>query len=107
MNSKILITLCFILIGSLAPCRADDASIPPKFKGIVLSAPGITNSQNTSATAMYRLAIDTKTGTVTQVSVMKHGGGNNDNNAIAAFKRWKFKPGSIKQMDVPVTFERD
>ena len=58
-------------------------------------------------TAMYRLAIDTKTGSVTQVSVMKHGGGTNDNNAMAVFKRWKFKPGSIKQLDVPVTFQRD
>ena len=34
-------------------------------------------------------------------------GSSAQNNAMAVFKRWKFKPGSIKQLDVPVTFQRD
>ena len=107
MKAKTFAALFLALIASPLICRADDAFIPPKFKGIILSAPGITNSANTSATALFRLTINPKTGTVTQVSVLKHGGGPNDNAAISTFLRWKFKPGSLKQLDVPVTFERD
>ena len=57
---------------------------------------------------VYRLTINQKTGTVQEVGVLKRSGVKElDAEAALAFMEWKFRPGSLKQLDVPVSFRRD
>jgi hypothetical protein len=95
------------ILGFVSICRGDNVAIPPKFKGIILSAPGIVGAVNSGSQGVYRLKINQKNGTVDQVQVLKMGGPGVDGPATKTFFQWKFQPGKIKELDVPVTFERD
>jgi len=56
-------------------------------------------------TGLYRLYIDLKTGDVTSVAVVKSTGvATLDTSAMTAFRKWRYKPGKWKQIDLPVTF---
>jgi hypothetical protein len=56
-------------------------------------------------TGLYRQYIDLKTGAVTNVAVVKSTGvATLDNSAMAAFGKWRYKPGKWKEIDLPVTF---
>jgi hypothetical protein len=108
---------------------AGQAPIPERFKGVILSAPLInppanyfspgvptlrsrgTRSQSVSeskfAQGVYRLTINQQTGTVDEVGVLLRTGVKEfDAAAVMTFFQWKFKPGAIKQLDVPVVFGR-
>ena len=53
----------------------------------------------------FRVAIDPKTGVPTQVSVLKSTGyARLDVAAITALRRWRWKPGTWKEVDLPVKF---
>lgn len=56
---------------------------------------------------VYRLTINQQTGAVDEVGVLKRcDDGRLDANSVMIFFQWKFKPGTIKQIDVPVVYER-
>jgi protein TonB len=51
------------------------------------------------------MSVDPVTGNVTSVSISKTTGSPFlDNAAIAGFKRWRFKPGTVSSVTCPVTF---
>ena len=53
----------------------------------------------------FRLLLDTKTGAVTRVIVQQSTGfATLDGCAVAAFRRWRWRPGKWKEIDTPVTF---
>lgn len=102
--------------------------IPDRFKGIILSAPLIdppanyfspgsamsrsngrlqSVGQSLTTQGIYRLKINPQTGAVDEVGIMHRSGVKRyDAAAVMAFFQWKFKPGAIRQLDVPVVFER-
>ena len=60
---------------------------------------------------VYRLKVNQQTGTVAEVGVVKRpepGPGMGDANAamILALFKWRFKVGTLKQIDVPVEFDQ-
>jgi len=53
----------------------------------------------------YRLYVDLRTGAVTKVAILKSSGYTRlDNCVVAAFQKWRYKPGKWKEIDTPVTF---
>jgi TonB family protein len=53
----------------------------------------------------YRLSIDPKTGTVTEVKVLKHARfAILDQLAAKAFLQWRFRPGTITQTTIEYEF---
>jgi len=54
---------------------------------------------------LLRLTLDLKTGSVSNVTVLKSTGHPElDRSAIDAFRRWLWKPGKWKEIEMPVTF---
>lgn len=99
---------------SIPNAHALEAFIPPKFKGIILQAPiphhippPAVHARNVGAQGVYRLTINPQTGGVEEVGVLNRAGHKTlDSIMVLSFANWKFKPGSIRQLDVPVTFSR-
>ena len=102
------------LVSCLPAQAGPDAFIPPRFKETILYAPvpdypmAARSHYTTDAQGVYRLTINQQTGAVGQVGVLKYAGHRQlDSAMITTFFKWRFKPGTIKQLDVPVVFERD
>jgi TonB family protein len=54
---------------------------------------------------IFRLTLDTKTGSVTKVAVIKSTGfGSLDSAALTALRKARWKPGKWKEVDMPVNF---
>jgi len=54
---------------------------------------------------LFRIVLDPKTGLITQVTVIKSTGfASLDNSAIAAIRKWRWKPGRWKAVDMPIRF---
>ena len=107
MQSRTLLALVTLTFCFLSPCRASEVYIPDKFKGIILYAPGPVDYSNSATQGVYRLTIDPKDGTVTEVGILKRSGYQpRDATAVLTFMQWRFKPGTLKQLDVPVMWDR-
>lgn len=53
----------------------------------------------------FAIYLDLPTGVPTSVAILKSTGYSSlDNCAIASFRRWRWKPGKWKEIDMPVTF---
>jgi TonB family protein len=62
--------------------------------------------RHVQGTGFFRIFIDVKTGAVTQVATLRSTGYVSlDTAAIAALRRWRWKPGTWKEVDVPVAFQ--
>ena len=54
---------------------------------------------------LFRATLDPRTGLVTQVTVVKSTGfASLDNSAVAAIRKWRWKPQRWKEIDIPVRF---
>jgi TonB family protein len=54
---------------------------------------------------LFRLQLDLVTGKVTKATILKSTGEVIlDNNALWALRRWQFKPGRWREVEVPLTF---
>lgn len=106
------ILVCFaIIFPAVVSNAAPDAFIPPKFKGVILSTPVPEYPPGTlyepGQSAIYRLKINPNTGAVDEVGVMRRAYTPKLNaEAVLGLLKWKFKPGAIKEIDVPVEFDR-
>ena len=61
--------------------------------------------QKVTGDGLVVMTVDPFTGIVTNVSISKTTGSPFlDNAAVAGFKRWRFKPGTISSVTCPVTF---
>jgi TonB family protein len=57
------------------------------------------------ASGLYHLRIDFKTGIVTSVTVKQPTGFKSlDDSATSALRRWRWVPGTRKEVDIPMTF---
>jgi TonB family protein len=62
--------------------------------------------QHNQGRGIYRLTLDPQTGTVSNITILKSTGvGTLDGCALSAFRRWRWKPGKWKEVDMPVTFQ--
>ena len=101
--------LLIVLLSWVAPraVRATEVYIPDKFKGIILYAPGPVDYSNSGTQGVYRLTVDQKTGLVTEVGILLRSGyERRDAAAVMTFMQWRFKPGTLKVLDVPVMWDR-
>ena len=96
-----------------SPSRAaEQVMIPRRFKGIILEAPEPIFADGSRkdigvSQGVYRLTINQQNGLVDQVGILKKTGTQKlDGTAVLTFFKWKFKPGALKQIDIPITFDR-
>lgn len=109
-------SLVFAMALATTVAAATQAFIPPKYQEIVRYAPvseypgGVRYAGGYKADeyGIYRLKIDPKTGAVREVSVMHRASQSKLNATVVLdLMKWKFQPGSISSIDVPVQFDRD
>jgi TonB family protein len=56
-------------------------------------------------TGVFRMLIDFNTGKVTSVAILKSTGSDPlDREAVYALRQWRFKPGKVRKVDMPITF---
>src|SRR5436853_5449804 len=56
-------------------------------------------------TGRFRMNIDFKTGKVKSVAVVKSTGSDGlDREAIFALRQWRFRPGKVREVEMPITF---
>lgn len=70
--------------------------------------PAVAKRWHVQGTGKFRVTIDTNTGRVINVSMLKSTGyGVLDGSAVRALKLWRWKTGKYHTYDVPVTFKLD
>ena len=110
-----IVFFALVLTQLVSPCRASQqAFIPEKYKGIILYAPepdlpAVRYSNNMIwRTGVYRLSINQKTGVVDRVKILQAIGWERiDGPAVWTLFQWKFRPGAIRQIDVPIWYGRE
>ena len=78
----------------------DDAikTVPPEY-------PYAARSRHMAGSGLFRLTLNLKTGTVSKVTVLQStGAAMLDASAVEGLRRWQWKPGKWKEIDVPITF---
>jgi TonB family protein len=54
---------------------------------------------------MFRMIVDFNTGKVREVVIVKSTGSDAlDREAVFALRRWRFRPGKVRTVDMPITF---
>jgi TonB family protein len=57
-------------------------------------------------TGVFRMTIDFRTGKITSVAIVKSTGSDPlDRETVFALRQWRFKPGTRRQADIPITFQ--
>ena len=86
--------------GNGSPWMADAIKIPgPNY-------PSSERGRRHEGAGLFRMDLDVKTGSVSQVTVVKSTGFPVlDESAVKALTHWRFKPNAWKQIDLPVNFE--
>ena len=85
--------------GILAPWLQD------RLKAVAPDYPYGDRAQHHTGTGRYRLQLDLKTGGVTRITIIKSTGFRTlDNGALVALRRWRWKPGRWREIEMPVTF---
>lgn len=84
-------------------------NLPPWFhdrvKTFAPDYPYRDRAQRNEGRGLFRLSLDLSTGTVTRVTMLKSTGFVTlDRSTIAAFRRWQWKPGKWKEIDLPIKF---
>src|SRR3954467_10673590 len=112
---KLILPLTVLAIYLIACpfASAEQTYIPDRYKGIILSAPepvmpSIAYSHNKqSGTGLYRLVINSHGG-VEEVKVLRRiGEPRVDAEAVFVLFKWKFRPGALKCIDVPIVYLRE
>ena len=62
-------------------------------------------SRHITGSGVCIVSVDVGSGNVTDASMAQSiGNPILDNSALSAFKRWRFKPGSVAKVRIPITF---
>jgi len=108
---RTLLTLLFLQLALLTPCRATDVvKIDAQYKKDSISAPDPeypikSQHMGYQGQGIYRLVINPKTGTADEVKVLRTTGHRElDASAVMTLFNWKFPPGKIDHRDVLVVF---
>jgi protein TonB len=104
-------------LAKAAPIKAPQAGIKAPgmmsisgAKALAISAPKPeypyeARSRHIMGSGVCVVSVDTATGSVTDASMAQSlGNPILDNSALSAFRRWKFKPGMVSKVKIPITF---
>ena len=112
MKRSTLLLLFALVCGFNSLSKAaSDAFVRPKYKSIILAAPVPDYPSEVryfpGESGVYRVKINAQTGAVDEVGVLRRAS-QQKLDAVMIFElfKWKFKPGSIKELDLPVEFDR-
>jgi len=88
---------------------SDYSARPPWIKDAVRTVkpeyPYEARARRMTGSGLFRITLDVNTGSVLNVvTVQSTGAAALDESAIQAFRKWRWKPGKWKAIDVPVTF---
>ena len=79
-------------------------------KALAISAPRPeypyeARSRHITGSGVCVVTVDTGTGSVTDATMAQSiGNPVLDNSAVSAFRRWRFKPGTVSKVRIPITF---
>ena len=110
MFRRALLLVCLMLLLFAVPAHAWYNEIPKSLRGILLYAPDPEYPQPVANAGWggkgnYRLIIDTKTGRVTEVKVLRTMPHALLNDLVAkALLQWRFRPGTLGSLEVPFEF---
>lgn len=112
MRPRVKILLLLFSLALFSPCGGGtyEMNLPPDVRAAVLYAPQpdyprALYERGVRGRGIYRLTIDPKTGTVSEVKVLKHARyAILDEFAAKAFLQWKFRPGTINQTTIEFEF---
>jgi len=106
-NQLLLLLLLATLLVAFDSGAAAQGSVS---KAVVISAPRPeypleARARHMTSKGIAILEIDSKTGYVTAARIEKSTGHVIlDNAALSAFMRWRFKPGTVPQLRIPINF---
>src|SRR5256885_6304639 len=101
------------------PIKAPQVAGPPKPPGMMsasqakasaISAPRPdypyeARSRHITGSGVCVVTVDTGSGSVTDATMAQSiGNPILDNSAVSAFRRWRFKPGTVSKVRIPITF---
>ena len=101
------------------PIKAPQVAGPPRPPGMMsasqakasaISAPRPeypyeARSRHITGSGVCLVSVDTGSGSVTDATMAQSiGNPILDNSAVSAFKRWRFKPGTVSKVRIPITF---
>ena len=68
--------------------------------------PSEARSQRITGSGVCVVSVDPRNGRVTEASMAQSTGDRRlDNAAISAFRRWRFKPGTVSKVKIPIEFQ--
>src|ERR1700704_1031053 len=68
--------------------------------------PSFDERRGNQGSGLFRITIDLKTGSASNVAILKSTGHVSlDRRVLLALKVWRWKPGTWKEVDVPITFQ--
>jgi TonB family protein len=74
-------------------------------KTVAPQYPYAERTRGHTGSGLFRILVDLKTGSVVKVITIKSTGFPAlDNSAVDSFRRWRWKPGTWKEIDLPITF---
>ena len=81
--------------------------IVDQIKTVAPQNPYAERKRHHTGSGSFRVTLDLNTGSVVKVTVVKSTGFPAlDNSAANSFRRWRWKPGKWKEIELPVTFTR-
>jgi TonB family protein len=104
-----LLAAALFLVPLLSQAEAE-YRLSPELKAITVYAPTPkypfeTDYNRAGGSATARLAVDKQTGAVTKVELTQGTGSQMlDNVVVGTLRKWRFKPGTVSQIDVPIGF---
>ena len=107
MNKAAHLIIAAAFFGILISAQA---TAPPSVEMYATSAPRpdypyAARLRRLSGSGVVVMYIDKNTGHVTKAQMLKSTGhGILDNAALKAFRRWRFKPGTVSQAECPINF---
>jgi periplasmic protein TonB len=105
--------------AKVQPIKAPQVTGPPRPPGMMTASQGKANAvsapkpeypyearrTHTTGSGVCVVTVDTSSGSVTDASMAQSTGSSVlDNSAISAFKRWRFRPGTVSKVKIPITF---
>ena len=92
----------FLVRGTTASLRAVKATVTYGPRPVY---PYEARRQRVTGSGVALLAVDQTSGTVTDVLMVRScGNAILDNSTLDALRRWRFKPGSVTKVQVPITY---
>lgn len=86
--------------GTTSPWMADC------IRGVSLVYPSVDRARRHEGKGLFRMVLDPKTGRVLEVTVVRSTGFKSlDQNSVAGLRKWRWRPGRWKEIELPVKFE--